>query len=78
MALMKCPECGQEVSSHAPACIHCGYPLNEEQEDTKTQQVGIPADRPQREPLTKKKKIFIAGRMARHHTRRSDQSGGGE
>ena len=28
MALIKCPECGKEVSDKAPACIHCGYPLN--------------------------------------------------
>ena len=27
MALVKCPECGQDVSSKAVACIHCGYPL---------------------------------------------------
>lgn len=27
--LIKCPECGKEVSSRAPACIHCGCPLNE-------------------------------------------------
>lgn len=27
MALIKCPECGKEVSSKANACIHCGYPL---------------------------------------------------
>ena len=29
MALIKCPECGKEVSSRAPACIHCGCPLDE-------------------------------------------------
>lgn len=28
MALIKCPECGKEISDRAPACIHCGYPLN--------------------------------------------------
>lgn len=28
MALIKCPECGKEVSDKATACIHCGYPLN--------------------------------------------------
>ena len=28
MALIKCPECGKEVSDKAPACIHCGYPLS--------------------------------------------------
>jgi len=30
MALINCPECGQEVSDLAPACIHCGCPLNEQ------------------------------------------------
>lgn len=27
MALIKCPECGKEVSDKAEVCIHCGYPL---------------------------------------------------
>ena len=27
MALIKCPECGGQVSDKAPACIHCGCPL---------------------------------------------------
>jgi len=27
MALIKCPECGREISDKAQACIHCGYPL---------------------------------------------------
>lgn len=25
MALVKCPECGKEISDKAKACIHCGY-----------------------------------------------------
>lgn len=29
MALIKCPECGKEVSDKAKSCIHCGYPLDE-------------------------------------------------
>ncbi len=29
MALIKCPECGEEISEHAYTCIHCGYPLKE-------------------------------------------------
>ena len=33
MALIKCPECGKEISDKANACIHCGYPLNEQEED---------------------------------------------
>eukprot|EP01037_Dinobryon_pediforme_P018448 gene18448-18724_t len=27
MALIRCPECGREVSSQAPACPACGYPI---------------------------------------------------
>lgn len=29
MALIKCPECGKEISDRAKACIHCGYPLED-------------------------------------------------
>ena len=28
MALIKCPECGKEISDKANACVHCGYPLD--------------------------------------------------
>ena len=27
MALIRCPECGKEVSDLAAACVHCGCPL---------------------------------------------------
>lgn len=27
MALIKCPDCGKEVSDAASACIHCGRPI---------------------------------------------------
>ena len=33
MALIKCPECGKEVSDKAVACIHCGFPLNQLEKD---------------------------------------------
>ena len=29
MALIKCPECGKEISNKAPSCIHCGFPISE-------------------------------------------------
>ena len=29
MALIKCPECGKEISDKAESCIYCGYPLKE-------------------------------------------------
>lgn len=28
MSLIKCPECGKEVSDKSQNCIHCGYPIN--------------------------------------------------
>lgn len=27
MSIIKCPECGKEISDRSDACIHCGYPL---------------------------------------------------
>lgn len=27
MALIKCPECGREISDKASSCPHCGYPI---------------------------------------------------
>ena len=35
MALIKCPECGKEISDKAPACIHCGCPLSTKKECVK-------------------------------------------
>ena len=29
MALIKCPECGKEISDKSKICIHCGYPISE-------------------------------------------------
>lgn len=31
MALIKCPECGKEVSDKAKVCIQCGYPIEDMQ-----------------------------------------------
>lgn len=33
MALIKCPECGNEISSKSNQCIHCGYPLQEQDKE---------------------------------------------
>ena len=33
MALIKCSECGREISDKAAACIHCGFPLAEAKTD---------------------------------------------
>lgn len=29
MAMIQCPECGQEISDKAKKCIYCGYPLED-------------------------------------------------
>ena len=36
MALIKCPECGKEVSDKSAICIGCGYPIRENIEEVKT------------------------------------------
>jgi DNA-directed RNA polymerase subunit RPC12/RpoP len=28
MPLIKCPDCGKEISDQAPTCIHCGRPMS--------------------------------------------------
>ena len=52
MALVKCPDCGRDISDQAPACPHCGRPA------TNTPQVP-PAASPA-EPLQKKKRSPVA------------------
>ncbi len=38
MALIKCPECGKEISSVAESCPHCGYPIQRKiKEETKAE-----------------------------------------
>lgn len=33
MSLIKCPECGNEISDKAAACPHCGCPINNPSDD---------------------------------------------
>lgn len=37
MALIKCPECGKEVSNKAESCINCGYPIRENEDKIKSE-----------------------------------------
>ena len=60
MALIKCPECGQEVSNQAPACIHCGYPLNEEMPLESKSQPSLTKTEKTRIALNKKQKIIVS------------------
>lgn len=56
MALIKCPECGREVSDKAPACPNCGYPLDSAVEkDTQVQKIIVD----EKEKSKEKKKIPI-------------------
>lgn len=41
MALIKCPECGQNVSSLAESCPNCGYPLNAPLDELKKDQTKV-------------------------------------
>lgn len=48
MALLKCPECGAEVSSNAEVCMKCGYPVSE-----------ILKEEKQKSEVAKKKKVEV-------------------
>ncbi len=39
MALIKCPECGKEVSDKAPSCTQCGFPIAEKPETSLSRKV---------------------------------------
>ena len=38
--LIKCPECGKEVSDQSKVCIHCGYPLLKNRKSSVTEYHG--------------------------------------
>lgn len=38
MALIKCPECGKEISDRATSCINCGFPISDYLEETKKEE----------------------------------------
>lgn len=47
MSLIKCPECGKEISDHARRCPNCGYPLEpkpiiQPQNRNETQRANLP------------------------------------
>ena len=69
MALIKCPECGKEVSDKAAACIHCGYPIASNAQHQQEQVVKVlknvytptsPAPAPVSPGISKKFSLFSA------------------
>ncbi len=55
MALIKCPECGKEISDRAEMCVYCGYPLTSKkvEEDHSTDEK-IPSMREEPENVEQK------------------------
>ncbi len=41
MALIKCPECGKEISDTTSKCIHCGYEFSKEGSDKSEKEIII-------------------------------------
>lgn len=39
MALIKCPECGEEISSKSKVCVHCGFPFDEHNTEATTNKI---------------------------------------
>lgn len=68
MALIKCPECGKEISDKAGRCPHCGYPIDQridpdlevlQQNSIEEQQNKIIGQKPKKKKS--KKIVIIAG-----------------
>ena len=66
MALIKCPECGKEISDKAGKCPYCGYPIEEtennvEKETGKQEILDVNKETPKKKkPLNKKVIITIS------------------
>lgn len=41
MSLIKCPECGNDISDKSIRCIHCGYPLKDVEDSKKLYSISI-------------------------------------
>src|SRR6267378_2294272 len=65
--LVKCPECGNSVSTLAASCPHCGAPLSVTESDTSAPKYHVPPPRPAAtsavplQPPTGNKGIIAAG-----------------
>lgn len=58
MALVKCPECGKEISDQCEACPHCGYPIKiQEKQNLEPQPVEVTGIKLNK--FNKKKKIML-------------------
>ena len=62
MAIIKCPECGKEVSDKAKTCIHCGAPLVKENSSKVATNNEKPIDvvkKDEKKPINKKMILMI-------------------
>ena len=41
MALIKCPECGKEISDQSEVCVHCGFPFKQHYQNKLDEQNGV-------------------------------------
>jgi hypothetical protein len=65
MALIKCPECGGTVSDKAQACIHCGFPLAQfNQEDERLCSIVLPGRLEQVGSFTAAMALYEVGAMS--------------
>ena len=54
MAIIKCPECGKEISDKSAACVHCGYPIVPSVTEEKEPVTSIPMGGDQKQKVSKK------------------------
>lgn len=68
MALIRCPECGREVSDKASKCPQCGFPIRESVDENSEKQETLSTEdfsvQQQDEPNKKKKPLIVIGVLA--------------
>ena len=61
MALIKCPECGKEISDKSKACVNCGYPIEEHMRRAESDRIAQENERKKKDEELKKYKCNICG-----------------
>lgn len=58
MALIKCPECGKEISDKCEICIGCGFPIKKFLQEQETKRVTEELEMLEKLEIEKKKDLL--------------------
>ena len=65
MALIKCEECGKEISDKAKVCVNCGCPITNKKIEMTSSEIGIDLTKENYKSLTKKEQNNLGKLMSK-------------